>query len=353
MLYAQTVEFMACENVCYGTDDPQGETVFGSPAGAAVQDDYIFGGQGQDTLYGLAGNDYLESRGQSDTLYGGDGDDTLTYGWAHYGGAGNDTVTFEQSEQSQVFVALSDDTTRIPIGRDSVFDSIENLTGGNRGIGKYWFYGSDDANILTGGGSADRLVGFGGNDVLLGLGGKDQLVGGAGDDFIAGGTSKDLYIAGLGNDTYEEVNSTARDILWYGGLEEFSQIGWTFPPYNTIPINTSEYSNENFARLRLLGFLEEDFVTQIPQRVVIDAGAGTVQKFDAADNAVGTDTFTGIDLVYGSEGNDTIYGASRKTTLHGGGGDDAFFGVDQDPEQLVSNMYGLSLIHISEPTRPY
>ncbi|MEP4199270.1 MAG: hypothetical protein ABJL99_26890 [Aliishimia sp.] len=338
----ETFAIAAFENFFFpvNSTSSSGETVNGSPAGAASQDDYIFGGDGTDTLNGLDGNDYLESRGQSDFLYGGDGDDTLTYARAHYGGAGNDTVTFEQSTLDQVFVALSDDAARIPFTQFEVFDSIENLTGGNRGIGNYWFYGSEGANILTGGGSADRLVGFGGDDVLLGGGGQDQLVGGEGDDFIAGGTSRDLYIGGLGNDTYEEVNSSASDILWYGGLEEFSQINWTFPPYNTIPINTSEFSNENFARLRLLGFLEEDFITQIPQRVIIDAQAGTVQKFDAADNAVGTDTFTGIDLVYGSEGNDTIYGASHQTELHGGGGDDAFFGVDQDPEQSFSNMFG-------------
>jgi len=93
-----------------------------------------------DTLYGGDGNDILFGQGGDDFLYGGAGNDIL------FGGSGNDTL-----------------------------------------------YGESGSDVLSGGSGNDTLYGGTGNDVLSGGLGNDILIGGAGDDILKGDAGVDTF----------------------------------------------------------------------------------------------------------------------------------------------------------------
>ncbi|MFR9703108.1 type I secretion C-terminal target domain-containing protein, partial [Aeromonas sanarellii] len=93
-----------------------------------------------DTLYGGDGNDILFGQGGDDFLYGGAGNDIL------FGGSGNDTL-----------------------------------------------YGESGSDVLSGGSGNDTLYGGTGNDVLGGGLGNDILVGGFGDDILKGDAGADAF----------------------------------------------------------------------------------------------------------------------------------------------------------------
>ena len=93
-----------------------------------------------DTLYGGDGNDILFGQGGDDFLYGGAGNDIL------FGGSGNDTL-----------------------------------------------YGESGSDVLSGGSGNDTLYGGTGNDVLSGGLGNDILIGGVGDDILKGDAGADTF----------------------------------------------------------------------------------------------------------------------------------------------------------------
>ncbi|AHE48321.1 asx product [Aeromonas hydrophila 4AK4] len=93
-----------------------------------------------DTLYGGDGNDILFGQGGDDFLYGGAGNDIL------FGGSGNDTL-----------------------------------------------YGESGSDVLSGGSGNDTLYGGTGNDILSGGLGNDILIGGVGDDILKGDAGSDTF----------------------------------------------------------------------------------------------------------------------------------------------------------------
>ena len=64
-------------------------------------DDWLFGGEGNDVLFGLGGNDHLYGGSGDDVLFGGNGDDYLDggEGWdILFGGSGNDIIKYDSSD---------------------------------------------------------------------------------------------------------------------------------------------------------------------------------------------------------------------------------------------------------------
>lgn len=117
-----------------GNDVLRGST--SAPAGATCSaGDYtedLNGGNGDDTIYGNAGNDSIGDQGGTNTLYGGDGDDCIygsgpTTALTVYGGDGDDVIT--------------------------TGDGMNTVYGGN---------GNDD---ITGGDDDDILLGDAGDDL--------------------------------------------------------------------------------------------------------------------------------------------------------------------------------------------
>ena len=183
--------------------------------------DVIWGSGGVDYLYGEAGNDELHGNTNRDYLYGGDGDDTLKGGSGNDyldGGFGYDVLNGgdDIDDVSYAFFAgpinanLSTGVVSFPGNgtRVDTLTSVENLTGTN---GNDVIRGNSLANVLNGRGGNDYIYGGSGNDVLYGGDGNDhlfgeahvdKLFGGNHNDWLDGGDGVDEVSGGIGLDTY-------------------------------------------------------------------------------------------------------------------------------------------------------
>ncbi len=176
----------------------------------------LYGGDGNDTLYGQAGNDALYGGDRNDRLFGGDGHDTLFGGeWLDslYGGAGNDTL-FGGALLDSLFGGAGDDTlsgdasgavvSYVDVVENIVADLVSGTATGEgndvlSGIGSV--FGGRGNDTLTGDGAANSLAGDWGDDTLWGGGGTDQLSGDGNNDVLEGNDDNDWLRGGTGNDT--------------------------------------------------------------------------------------------------------------------------------------------------------
>lgn len=126
-------------------------------------DDVICGGQGNDTVYGGDGFDIIFGAQGNDTLHAAKGASSPTRadsrGARMFGGAGNDTM----------YGSSRWDRMQGGLGRDVLF-GFE---------GRDWIRGGGDADQLFGGGNIDDLHGGNGNDQIS-VEGADSIRGGAG-----------------------------------------------------------------------------------------------------------------------------------------------------------------------------
>jgi Ca2+-binding RTX toxin-like protein len=267
--------------------------------GAAAGDDTIFGEAGNDFLYGDSfdvnatgrdliwggdGNDIIEGYGGNDTLLGENGDDELDGGLGAdimYGWFGNDSLAG----------SLGDDTMFGEQGNDRLF-------------------GDEGADVLWGGDGDDDMDGYFGNDVLLGEAGNDTLAGYDGADLIYGWTGADSISGGDGNDTLfgEQDNDTIdggfrNDLIWGGDGNDLLDGGF------------GEGGN---GRDTLLGEAGDD--TMFGQ-----------QDDDVLYGWVGADVLwgeQGADSLFGEDGDDTFIGGLGRDTMTGGQGADRFFNAN-------------------------
>ncbi|MDO5647597.1 calcium-binding protein [Paracoccus sp. (in: a-proteobacteria)] len=153
---------------------------------------------GNDTLFGMAGDDRLFGGDGSDVLYGGTGHDRLWMDDGNdilFGGAGRDWVMVGARAATIDLSRTDAQLTGYGVDR---FDPIEHISGG---AGADRLTGSSVRNILIGGAGDDVLWDLRGNDRLEGGSGNDQLRGGTGRDYLTGGSGNDTLIGGSGSDT--------------------------------------------------------------------------------------------------------------------------------------------------------
>ena len=241
--------------VLYETGTNQPLQYIGNPANGSL----VTYAQGDDQLYGGAGNDTIQGDHGDDTLYGGAGNDILSggKGWDRFvfsdgfgadtviGGENYDTIdlTGLANPVSVVFSGVGAGTiTDTVTGETIVFSSIEELiltqqadlvdaaldngytyiqtTGGNDliegspgndvyddeiagpdGQGNDTFFGGAGNDMLWMGSDDDLAFGGTGDDVLEGQSGDDSLYGDDGNDSLWGDEGDDVLIGGAGNDT--------------------------------------------------------------------------------------------------------------------------------------------------------
>ena len=118
----------------------------------------VFGGAGNDTIYGGQGTEILSGGAGDDTIYVGRGQDTVL------GGSGNDTI-----------------------------------------------WGGIGTQVLSGGSGNDVIHAGKGDMTLLGGTGNDTLYGGQGTAYLSGGSGDDWLYAGSGNETLE--GGSGRDVF--------------------------------------------------------------------------------------------------------------------------------------------
>ena len=179
--------------------------------------DYLTGGGGNDVLYGNDGADYLDGGSGNDQLYGGVGSDLLVGGSGTNvldGGVGDDTYRVSNVTTSIVDSAGTDtvqlDGTYVSSHAGAIYtlaSGLENLTA------------FDGAAVNLMGNSADnRLEGNSSNNVINGGGGNDYIVGGGGDDTLVGGLGSDTFVWHLADKGV--TGTAAHDVITdfhYGG----------------------------------------------------------------------------------------------------------------------------------------
>ncbi len=196
--------------------------------------DYLFGGNGNDTLvsgqlvavragyeagdrlYGQAGNDILRGGYANDFLAGGTGTDELYGNWGDdeiyvagkggnsfgndiaYGGDGDDLVVGANGE-NRLYGGNGNDT--LNGGNDWVTSDVDFLYGGN---GDDTLISGQVEPVRSGFEAGDRLYGQAGNDTLTGGYANDYLDGGSGNDDLEGGFGFDTFVFSDGNDVVND-----------------------------------------------------------------------------------------------------------------------------------------------------
>ena len=198
-----------------------------SDADASLKSISVLGGAGNDTLS-------VTGRGVM-TLRGSDGDDVLSVG-GRIAGAGAPPATYDGGRGTDI-AAIGATSVFTGGGRQSigVTASLETKTavfkGPDQGAQQVLrtdnlssiegLIGTDEGDVLSGGGGDetldggdgnDNLSGGGGDDSLLGGEGLDDLVGGDGADRLDGGPRVDTYPKGGGNDTFLTRDGYAEDV---------------------------------------------------------------------------------------------------------------------------------------------
>jgi Ca2+-binding RTX toxin-like protein len=259
-------------------------------------------------ISGLGGNDEIIGFDGDDSLFGGEGDDVLIGGPGADlldGGNGTDTANYlSRDGDITVSLAVTGPQNTGSAGIDTLI-SIENIVGSN---GKNVLTGNAAANVLTGGESSDVLEGGLGNDTLNGRGGDDY----ASYAHASSGVNLNLAVSGP-----QDAGSEGLDTL----IQISGLIGSAFNDTLTGNADTNT----------LIGGLGND---------VLDGGAGldwasyrtslggvTVSlavNGPQDTGAAGTDTLISIELLEGSNFNDTLTGGAAQGVYNGLAGDDIF-----------------------------
>jgi len=288
-------------------------------AGATVaSNDYLFGGNGDDTITGGAGND---------TMYGGLGNDVLSSGNgkdALYGGIGNDSLTGGQGNQALYG----------GVGLDTLYGGVDSnaLTGG--AVDTHILYGDAGNDNVTGGGytagtnnvassasNSYKLYGGVGNDTLTGswivvgsAGAKDTMDGGVGINSINGGSSISatgatvVVGANHANETLTFINDTqgvSVGVSLWAGVTANLTTGVATASGKSMGSNWS--INDTIANIdNLTGSNYNDSLTGNTFANVILGGAGNDTITGGGSGAYGSPTAnTGNDTLNGGGGNDT------------------------------------------------
>jgi Ca2+-binding RTX toxin-like protein len=187
-----------------------GNALGNSITGSTLDQNHLFGGEGDDVI--VAGD-------RDDTLDGGAGHDTMS------GGIGNDFYIVDSANDTLSENADSGtDTVQTDLVSFSLGENFENLVltgpaepggilvGNGNALGNSITGSTLDQNHLFGGEGDDTLIGGNVFDRLSGNAGDDSIDAGAGDDSLFGGLGADTLLAGDGNDLligWQDTSSTS------------------------------------------------------------------------------------------------------------------------------------------------
>lgn len=310
--------------------------------GTDGNDRIIFSSSSDDEVFGLGGNDTLQSSFGDDLLDGGDGNDNLN------GKAGNDTLKGGNGEDRLVG------------------DKGDDILDGGAG---------DD--ILSGGANNDVLDGGSGDDVVSVTGGNNTLIGGLGNDSLSGGFGNDILI---GVDPNNGAGSGEQDTLTQGRARLFTESNlFVLGDENTV-FYVGDDDND-FARIRgfdperdklqlkgaanqynasgdslngrrgvsltfngdLIAFFEENKFLDLREQIFVGDVNNPQNPPDNNDDNIGgrpidnpPPIIIGEGTIIGTDGNDTLSGGNEDNgivglrgndILNGRGGDDVLSGA--------------------------
>ncbi len=169
-------------------------------------------------------------------------------------------------------------------------------------------------DLLSGGAGSDTLNGEAGDDVLFGGGGNDTLYGGDDDDVLSGGLGADILIGGDGH-----------DIALYSTSGEAVQVNLL------TNVNTGgEAEGDLLASIEVIqGSNYNDTLTADNTGMFLIGGLGDDTLFGG----------TGEDILLGGAGNDTLSGLAGADVMVGAEGDDTYI-VDDAGDVVSENLFG-------------
>jgi Ca2+-binding RTX toxin-like protein len=315
-----------------GTTDQNGNPTYGYNSHEVIVgtafNDYIDGGDGDDTLYGGAGNDILIGNGGGDHIYGGDGND-LIYGSG--GTAGADVADFLDGGAGDdvIYGGVNNGSTEIIIGGDG-----NDFLYGEAGIDEV-YGGLGDDYIDTG---SDTDVGFGGdgNDYLFGGEGPDTLYGGNGDDIVDGGSGTDKMLGENGDDILMGGiggGVTQGDSDELIGDAQGVDDGFDLADYSNSSIRLDVAADLTKQNLVAAPGTAHGFQPFNDLYTGINGLVGS--KFD--DTLIGDDAVDAVDPVAGTpiSFSNWLVGGSGSDTLRGNGGNDVIVGGSIKISQLI------------------
>ena len=280
------------------------------------------------------------------TVVAGDLDTGATLSYSIVGGA--DAPKFAINATTGVLSFLSAPNFEAPtdVGGDNVYDVVVQVSDGLGGsdtqtIAVTVTNGNDN---LVGTSAADQIFGLVGNDFLQGLGGNDELNGGVGFDTavysdatgpvtinLAAGTASG---AGVGTDLLIEIEgaigSDSSDSFTATGFTGVSGIAGAPDGFNSFEGRGGDdtivgYINSQGQALTRISYLSATAA------VTVNLAEGTASSTAGGDAAsVGLDTFSGVNVVYGSAFFDTLIGSDNGSFTYelfeGRGGNDTIDG---------------------------
>ena len=299
----------------YGGYDQWGELIGEGDVtlDGAGGDDFVFGGSGADQLFGGVGSDSVEGYDGADTLHGGDGDDTMH---------GDGTALF----------SISNDT----LFGDAGDDRLE---------------GDNGDDVLDGGDGGDVLIGSWGSDTLTGGAGVDRFTFGQDTDIATDFTDgEDLILGDIATVTI--VQDGADTLITYQG--EFE---WDHGTLRLLGVDAATITAEDFVSYlqgseyddELSGDDGDDYVSGGEGDDVVDVGGGD----DGGDGGAGDDLIVGgrgLDELRGGTGDDLIDGGAGADWMSGGAGDDRFV-VNQAGDRVVDTGGGVDTIESAVSVR--
>ncbi|MCK9983854.1 MAG: hypothetical protein AzoDbin1_00326, partial [Azoarcus sp.] len=247
-------------------------------------------------LYGGAGDDVIYGSNCGGVLDGGAGNDIM------YGGSGQDDF-YVDSELDQVIESTSSGTYA-----DSVYAPFTYTLGAN--IENLYLTGS--ANLSGFGNGLDNtLGGNSGNNYLFGGAGDDRLIGGGGVDTLVGGLGNDTYVLSSLNEVIVELDNEGND-----GVETATSytLGATLENL-TLTGSAAASGTGNAADNRLTGNSANNKLTGYEGNDSLNGGAGNDTLIGGAgDDIYVVDTSRDVITELVNEGTDSVE-ASYSYTL--------------------------------------
>ncbi|MDG1458294.1 MAG: VCBS domain-containing protein [Pseudoprimorskyibacter sp.] len=215
-------------------------------------------------------------------------------------------------------------------------DDISGLGGNDNidaGDGNDDVVAGDGNDTVIAGEGSDKVLGGAGDDSLSGGDGKDKLYGGDDNDTIDGGEDKDRVIGGAGNDFLN--GGLGSDKIYGGDGNDIIYGGSSGGPLldDKKDLIYGGEGNDSIwggaGNDRIMGEEGDDDLNGDDGDDKLDGGVGN----DSLTGGTGEDDLKGKDgndMLSGESDDDTLRGNSGEDTLYGGSGDDRFFGGKND-----------------------
>ena len=276
---------------------------FANIIGSAFDDD-LAGNSAVNVLKGLAGDDTIEGNGGHDTIEGGAGADELDGGYTPVNADGNaagDPTTDDGNRNFEAnTLSYASSNAGVTVNLATASASGGHATGDTIVTYEELAPIPDDLNNEIDVATFANITGSMHDDHLTGNHHNNWLEGGVGDDTLRGGGGIDLVIGGPGADMLDggEDMNEKDNMVPNPDFDDTSAVSATNPEMVAASFDMAAYKSS------------EDAVT-----VDLSANRGT------AGDAMG-DTLVNIELIWGSEKDDTFIAGPGGDIIEGDGGSD-------------------------------